>query len=236
MIASDVAATLREAKPRFLEGLAPHEIGAIVAAGTKRQFKARALIANEGDPAEHLVLMLNGSARNFCMSPQGEKIVIRWIRAGEVANGAALLSMPVEYLVSTEAVRDGSLLMWNRAAIRSLAGAYPRLMENALLVAYDYMVLYKTLHIAASCQTATQRLAQVLGSLAKGMGKRGPRGIELHVRNEELANEANVTIFTVSRLLGEWQRKGLLVKSRGKVLVRLPEELSRSEWAALPHT
>lgn len=44
------------------------------------------------------------------------------------------------------------------------------------------------------------------------------------VRNEESANEANVTPFTVSRLVSEWQRKGILTKSRGKVLVRSPEQ------------
>jgi CRP-like cAMP-binding protein len=61
------------------------------------------------------------------------------------------------------------------------------------------------------------------------MGQSVSGGVELHVRNEELANEANVTIFTVSRLMGEWQRKGLLKKSRGKVVLRLPEELIRLE-------
>jgi CRP/FNR family transcriptional regulator, nitrogen oxide reductase regulator len=47
----------------------------------------------------------------------------------------------------------------------------------------------------------------------------------LQINNEELANQANVTIFTVSRLLSEWQRKGLLTKSRGKVLIRTSDEL-----------
>ena len=49
--------------------------------------------------------------------------------------------------------------------------------------------------------------------------------IELDVQNEELANEANITPFTASRLLSEWQRKRILTKSRGKVLLRAPEQL-----------
>jgi CRP-like cAMP-binding protein len=57
------------------------------------------------------------------------------------------------------------------------------------------------------------------------MGQRVAGGVELQVRNEELAQEANVTIFTVSRLMVEWEKKGLLTKGRGKVLLRLPEEL-----------
>jgi CRP-like cAMP-binding protein len=47
----------------------------------------------------------------------------------------------------------------------------------------------------------------------------------VHISNEDLANEANVTIFTVSRTLNEWQRKGLVLKRRGQVVLRSPEEL-----------
>jgi CRP-like cAMP-binding protein len=67
----------------------------------------------------------------------------------------------------------------------------------------------------------------VLGKLARDVGRRGFEGTIINISNEELANEANVTIFTVSRLLGEWQKKGLVVKRRGKVVVRSLEDLIR---------
>jgi CRP-like cAMP-binding protein len=102
-------------------------------------------------------------------------------------------------------------------------------LENALLVAYEYLVMDRIWYVASFCQSAPQRLAQVLGYLAKEMGQRVDGGVELHVRNEELAHEANVTIFTVSRLMGEWQRRGLLKKGRGKVVMHRPEDLIRLE-------
>lgn len=61
------------------------------------------------------------------------------------------------------------------------------------------------------------------------MSQRVSEGVELNVRNEELANEANITVFTASRLLNEWQRQGILTKSRGKVVPRSPEALMSSE-------
>ena len=67
----------------------------------------------------------------------------------------------------------------------------------------------------------------MLASIANGIGRRVAGGLELDVRNEELANEANVTLFTASRLLNEWQRAGILQKSRGKILLRSPESLLR---------
>jgi CRP/FNR family transcriptional regulator, nitrogen oxide reductase regulator len=218
---------LGQLKPRFFEGLSEAAVRSIVEAAGRKRFRADSQITSEGDSAERMYLMLDGGARYYTLSPEGKKIVVRWIRAGELIGGATFLSKPLEYVVSAEAVKDSSALIWDRATIRSLAEAYPRLLENALLLAYDYLVHFRILHVAVSSQSAPQRLAWVLGYLAKDMGERVSGGVELDVRNEELAHEANVTIFTVSRLMGEWQRKGLLTKSRGKVVLRQPEELIR---------
>jgi CRP-like cAMP-binding protein len=76
-----------------------------------------------------------------------------------------------------------------------------------------------------TCQNARQRLANVLINLATGMGQEVAGGIELDIKNEELANEANVTPFTASRLLSEFQRSGMLIKNRGKILLRSAEGL-----------
>jgi CRP/FNR family transcriptional regulator, nitrogen oxide reductase regulator len=222
---SEVMAQLKVLKPRFFEGLTASEVASVIAPAATRRFPAHFVITREGYPAEHLFLMIHGRARGFCMTPAGDRIPVLWFPPGEIFGGAAFLSKIADHIVSTEAVNNSTALVWDRATIRSLGTKYPRLVENALLVAYDYCVLYRSLHISATCQTARQRLAQVLGNLANGIGQKVTEGVELNVRNEELANEANITIFTASRLLNEWQRKGFLTKSRGKVVVRSPGAL-----------
>jgi CRP-like cAMP-binding protein len=135
------------------------------------------------------------------------------------------LSWSSDYLVSTEAVKNSSVLVWDRATIRALVAKYPRLADNALLIMFDYLAAYRAVHVSMTCHSARQRLAQVLAHLATGIGQKVTGGIELDVRNDELANEANVTPFTASRLLREWQRQGIVRQSRGKVLLRSPERL-----------
>jgi CRP-like cAMP-binding protein len=75
--------------------------------------------------------------------------------------------------------------------------------------------------------TAAQRLAQVVHRMAKEAGRRGVGGMMIDITNEELANQGGITIFTVSRLLSDWRRRGLLTKSRGRIIVRSPEDLLR---------
>jgi CRP-like cAMP-binding protein len=99
------------------------------------------------------------------------------------------------------------------------------LLENALLTASDYLDWHVTAHVGLACNTARQRVAQTLVNLAKSVGQKDVGGVALQITNEELASAANVTPFTASRLMSEWQRDRVLVKRRGKVLLRSPERL-----------
>jgi CRP-like cAMP-binding protein len=55
--------------------------------------------------------------------------------------------------------------------------------------------------------------------------------MEINVTNEELADAAAVTLFTVSRLLSRWHRSGDVIKKRGKVVICRPERLLSQEEA-----
>jgi CRP-like cAMP-binding protein len=229
MTHSEVAAALRALRPRFLEGLVPPEIEAVVAAAKLRRYLPNSVVTNQDNPAEHLFLLVSGRARYFYITPDGQRTLMLWIPPGETFGGAAFLSEPFHYLVSVETVKNSCVLVWDRATIRQFAGLYPRLVENALLIAFDYLVVYRAMHVSLTCHSARQRLATVLVNLASGIGRVVPGGIELDVNNEELANEANVTLFTASRLLSQWQRSGMVLKNRGKVLLRSPEQLLSQE-------
>jgi CRP-like cAMP-binding protein len=133
--------------------------------------------------------------------------------------------MPSPYLVSIETLKDSSMLVWDRATLRNLAARYPRLLENALLIASDYLAWYLADHVALISHTARQRLARILVCLAESIGNKSSDGFEFDATNEELASAANVTPFTASRLLSEWQRNRAVAKRRGKILLRSPERL-----------
>lgn len=201
----------------------------IVSAAKQRRYLANSVIVNQGHPSDYFFLLTNGRARYFYLTPDGRKVILLWLPPGDVFGAAALLAEPAEYLVSTEAVKRSSVLVWDRATIRALIARYPRLADNAMSIMFEYFVAYRAVHVSMTCHSAPERLAQVLARLAKGMGQRVQGGMELDVRNEELANEANVTPSTASRLLREWQRQGILRKTRGKILLLRPERLFLQE-------
>jgi CRP-like cAMP-binding protein len=114
-----------------------------------------------------------------------------------------------------------------------LALRIPRLLDNALSVATDYLTWYLAAHTSLVSDSAEQRLAQTLVTLAHGFGHKVSGGTRIDLTNEQLANTANVTPFTASRILNHWQRSGAVVKRRGHVLLRSPEKLLSCSAAGL---
>ena len=225
MPASRLSTLCQEIRSQFLDGLASTDRKIVLAAAATRRFRANSVIAHQGHPADHLYLLTEGRARNIFVTEDGKKLVLLWLGPGDVFGVRALLSNRRTYLLSTELTKDSSVLEWDRTTIQSLVARYPILMENALSTASDFLAWYVARHDALVFRTARQRLAQVLFCLARSFGKRVPDGIELDITNEDLASAANITTFTASRLMSQWQRTSGVEKRRGKVVLRSPEEL-----------
>src|SRR5262249_40051713 len=203
------------ADSRFLRGLSRSDVQSVIGAAAMWQFSSNAVVINQEDAADRLFFLLKGSGRYFIHTHQGGKLLLIWLRPGEIFGGSALLEQPSCYLCGVEVSRGTEILVWDREKIRDLSVRCPRLLENALSIATDYLTWYVATHIALTCDSARRRLAQVLVNLARGMGERVEGGISLSITNEELANASNVTLFTASRLMADWQRRGAIAKSRG---------------------
>jgi CRP/FNR family transcriptional regulator, nitrogen oxide reductase regulator len=214
-----------ELKSKLFEGLAPRDVSAILGAASQHRLSANTIVFHQGHPAANLHVLLEGRGRHFYTTPEGQKMLLPWIVPGDVFGVAALLPDRTSYLVSTETVTDSSVLQWERNLVRGLAERHPRMLANAFAIAADHMQWALDSHVGLICHSARERLAQTLVNFAHDIGASGKDGIELSLTNEDLADAASVTRFTASRLMSEWHRRGVLVKSRGKVLLRTPEKL-----------
>jgi CRP-like cAMP-binding protein len=213
-------------RPRFLSGLSEAELNYVLSAASHRQFRAASVVINQEDSADRFFMLTSGHGRHFVITDDGRKIILHWLTAGRIFGGAAIVSTPMRYLLSTELVSDSCALVWERQAIRNLASRCPKLLDNALSLASTELIPWLTAaHISLSSDDAQGRVAHLLESLASAIGRATPSGVEMSITNEDLAEGANVTPFTVSRCLSDWQSAGIVVKRRGKLLLRKPELL-----------
>ena len=225
MAASNSRAVNLHPDIELLNGLKQHEIELIWAAARTRRVPAKSVITYQGEPADHLLVLWKGRARYFFETPDGKKLILMWITPGQAFGGAALAKRASTYLLSTEAVRDSVVLVWDGATIRGFARRFSQLLENAVVSAMDYLSWYIAAHAALCSQNARQRLASVLLGYTSSMGQRVSGGIEFDISNAELANAANITPYTASRILSEWQKSGAIRKERGRIVVRSTERL-----------
>jgi CRP-like cAMP-binding protein len=74
-----------------------------------------------------------------------------------------------------------------------------------------------------------QRVANALIRLAGQAGIRSEKEaeIELSFSRQDVAEMTGTTLYTVSRLLSDWERKGILKTGREKIAIINPHELVR---------
>jgi len=223
----------------LLKDLKPEELRLILGAARTRRFSAKSVLTHQGEPADHLLLLWKGRARCFFDTRDGKKLIQIWMTPGHILGGAALISRPSIYLVNTEAVRDSVVLVWDGRTIRTLARRFPRILENALSIAANYISWYVVALAALTSQTARERLAAVLLGYISCIGQKVTGGIELELTNEELADSAGITPYTTSRILSEWQKTGAIKKRRGIIFLTSPEKfflrVVQSGSSAFPH-
>ncbi len=205
---------------RLFDRLTGEQVEMLLSRADKLHFHRNSIAINQGHPADYFYLLVRGRGRFFFVTDEGEKNILRWIVPGDVFGLGAITTEPSAYLVGVELTHDSNVLVWSRAKIRTLAALIPQLVENAISLCQDYLDWYVTAHETLTSHSAGKRLAILLIRLSSSIGVPVADGIQLDVRNDELANAANTTVFTVSRWLNKWQRCKALAKGRNKLVLQ----------------
>ena len=209
----------------FLAGLDPPAAHAILSAARIQRISAGRKISTEGYRATHFYLLQKGRARLYHLTKRADLVLLSWLVPGDVTGLVAILKSPPPYLITTEAKTDCDLLTWEHSVICKLASLHPLLAENTLRIALSHLRTYVGRHIGLATKSAEERVAEALLKLSDKCGQFHPEGIEIRATNDELGALADVSPFTASRVLGNWQRAGTLSKGRGRIVLRAPEAL-----------
>lgn len=210
---------------RFFDGVAPEAIDEIWAAAKNKRVAAKQTIISAGERSSHLFLVRTGRGRFLRVTKAGDEVLLQLLTPGDTFGIGAMLKNPCTYIGSAEASSDIEVMVWEHSTIRKLAGLYPQLADNALRIVLHYLKQYVNRHVRLATKPAEQRLAETLLNLGHGTGRVTPTGVQVDVTNGQLGALADVSLFTASRLLSGWERKGAVSKQRGSVVIHSPEAL-----------
>ena len=212
---------------RLLTGVDPEAQRLIIAAGALRKLRTGQVLYRMDEPAEHLYVLLKGRVQLSRSVLSGHEVLVSVLVPGDLFGLVCLLTQRAHYMGTAEAMEDGEAMVWDRAAVRRLASSYPQLTANALTVALAMVAQFAARHEGLIAATAPERLARALADLGSQSGTRSPHGVDIRINNEQLAALADVSAFTASRQLQQWDREGAVKKRRGAVRIIDPDRLLR---------
>jgi CRP-like cAMP-binding protein len=216
--------------PTFLN-LTTAECREIVAATHEKEFARRQTIFVEGAPCRQVLLILSGCVKTTQLGPSGCEVILRLSGPGELV-GALELYLGSNNLVTARTTQPTTALVWDTTAFEAVSDRFPTLRRNtARLLGLRLQELEERFR-EISTQKVAPRLSHQLLRLSSQLRQHSKGALEISLSREELAQLTGTTLFTVSRLLSQWERLGIVSTRREGVIVRNLQaltELSEAE-------
>lgn len=210
----------------FLHGLSEKYHQDIFNQGDSIKIKAGEELFCQGDPADRCYFVLKGRLKLAKIHEQGKTALIRYINVGELTAAIAVFKGR-DYPVTAEAVDATDVVGWNKEAMISLMLEYPQLAVNVLQVAINRIDDLQDRYMELYAEQVEQRIARALLRIMKQSGRKVEEGILIDFRlsRQELAEYAGATIYTVSRVISAWEKKGWIVSGRERITISNPHAL-----------
>jgi CRP/FNR family cyclic AMP-dependent transcriptional regulator len=217
---------LLAAHPIFSK-LSPAERDEIVRMMGEQALPAKQVVFLAGDPPDRLYVIVSGEVHINILSDEGDPTLLNILRTGDIFGEIALLDDKPRSASATCATACRFLTL-ERAVFRRL------IERNSALAAAVIKVLAERLRnmgelVENLMRLAEPRLASVLLQLATRYGRRTSHGIEIgaKITEDDVAHLARVSRQTVSTLIAEFRRRGLVSKAGRVIVVCDPDGLER---------
>lgn len=213
MVAPEVVA----GSPLF-RGIAKEHLRAIQSQASQHGYGQGNWIFRQGERAKKIFLLMDGRVSISLITPDGLEVLLAFITSGSIFGFNALVE-DHNYVVSARAAHDSRVLCWTGATIRQLIRKYPELALNIFDITNEFLTDIETRYGYLATRPVRQRIAAALGELARRVGARSDDELVITVHQNEIAQLAGTTVYSVNRVLNDWQRRGIVKKGRGRIVI-----------------
>lgn len=194
--------------------------------GERIHVKKGEILFYEGNPAHRCYLVLKGCLKLTKLHEQGKTVVVRYVNPGELTAAIAVFKEK-NYPVTAEATDAAEVIGWSKQAMMDLMTEFPQLTVNMLRVVVDRLDDLQNRYLELYAEQVEQRIARALLRLMQQSGRKTDNGIliDLRLSRQELAEYTGTTLYTVSRALSAWEKKGWVISRRERITVSDPHAL-----------
>jgi CRP-like cAMP-binding protein len=210
----------------LFHGLSEPDLARILQVARTKTVQDGEFLFFQGDPADRIFVLLTGRIKLTKSAPGEQPILLRMIQP--VAVIGTIAAAPAQgYPVSAQAADECRLLYWTRTEITAIMAQIPQLALNAMGILAEHAEEFQARYQQMVTERVERRLARTLLRLAAQAGKKTEEGIliDLPLTRQNLAEMTGTTLFTVSRMLSQWETQGLVISGRERVVLRQPHGL-----------
>ncbi|MCK6582389.1 MAG: Crp/Fnr family transcriptional regulator [Anaerolineales bacterium] len=184
----------------------------------------------QGDEATYLYILTGGQVKLTQSNPSGQQVNLRTIYPWQMFGAlGAVRTDRATYPASAQALEDSTALAVPSLFMRSMMETRPYLSFELMKLMTSYIQEMQARYRELATEKVEQRVANALIRLAGQSGTKPGKeaGVELFFSRQDLAEMTGTTLYTVSRLLSDWERKGIIKTGREKIIVLKPHDLVR---------
>lgn len=190
----------------------------------------------QGDPARYLYILITGRAKLMQSSPAGQQVNLRTINEWQLFGALGAVRDGVAYPATAQALEPSTALAIESTFLHEMMLTRPYLSFDLMQLMTGYIQEMQSRYRELATEKVERRIARAILRLTAQMGVKNADGnIELDFTRQDLAEMSGTTLYTVSRVLSEWERRGLVEAGRERVvlsnphgIVQIAEELDES--------
>jgi len=210
----------------LLAGLLAREIQQIHARFSRREYDSGAYVFRQGEPALVYYLILEGLVKGVQSGPEGAEVLLHVLGPGDLIGALPTLGRPA-YPGSAVALSRLVALAISARDFEQVLHDHPQVAINLLKTAAEAIQDAHARLREACTLPVEQRIARTLWRLTLRSGEPCSEGIslDLPLTRRDLAGLSGTTLYTVSRTLKSWERRGWLLAERRRLVLRDPAAL-----------
>ena len=207
-------------------GIQEDKLSDIFNLGHRCVYDSGTTLFREGDPAAKSFMVLKGRIKLSKLHHDGKEAIVRYINPGEMAAAVSVFKRK-KYPVTAQAVSPTETVGWNRVTMLELMTAYPQIAINFLGMVVERLEDIQSRYLELQIERVEQRVARALLRIMRQSGCKTEEGILIDFRlsRQDLADYTGTTLYTVSRTLSSWEKRGWVRTGRERVIVADPHVL-----------
>jgi CRP-like cAMP-binding protein len=182
----------------------------------------------QGDPATYFYVLVTGRAKLLQSNPAGQQVNLRTINEWQMFGALGAVRPDATYPATAQALEPSSALAIKSDFLHDVMQTRPYLNISLMQLMTGYIMEMQERYRELATERVERRIALTVLRLASQIGIRASdeeTEIELPLSRQDMAEASGTTVFTVSRVLADWERRGLVEAGRERVLIRYPHGL-----------